>query len=1200
MSSKLSKTSKSDFRKARTQKKLKLQVSYNKYLDDFIKLENKQIYDLAEEIINELNRNPNFDDRMILENKLEAIKKVIDIKMYPNQGVDIDSGINYYPEFRDKNFNKKIFYKQEFLLNKTPKKTKKVNVEELSRQECGSKNFFKLSNGQKFIKTFLSPETPYNGSLLFYGTGVGKTCATISIVEQYMEELIQTNKKVYILLNPSIKANFVKNIFNIEKLKQGKPENQCTGMKYLNLIDYNSNISYDDVKKKVMSIINSRYKFMGYQEFANFIEAIENKSYGSLDEEMKERIVNKKIKNLFSNSILVIDEAHNIKEGGSKKEKILPPILERIISLSENMKLLLLSATPMFDNVTEIRFLLNLLLMNDNRPIIKYKELFDKVGNLTEDGLNNLIFNSRGYISYLRGEDPIKFPIRLYPDIYNHPLIIKNYPEIDIEGNEIPEENRINVLKILGCPMINQQLLDYNTMIETDTKYGAFDQMGIMLSNITFPSTSDSLKMKIGNIGFSNIFSKTKIGNQNGYKIKKTEHNNFLDEDIINSYSSKLYTIFKNIKNKDGIIFIYSQFIHSGILPLALMLEYNGYTFLNGNKEETLLDCPNKKPKISIGGNKLRFIIISGEQSLSKNSYAEYIKLESNNQNGELVKIILGTETAAEGLDFSYIREVHILDPWHHTNKTEQIIGRAVRYCSHINLPFEKRNVIVNLYASTLSLHPNKDIETIDLKTYRTAENKSKQMAKVEYILKQNAVDCNINKESNKFVGEFWDQTVRVKLPFLDKDVYKNVNIADKDGSKICNYRDCDYKCNPDIDLIDNKLVDTYTFKDSLIDSLSYEISIYIKELFKKDFVYDINNILSIIQKKVNIKPLNLINPSIYNALNMLIRNKTVIYDKFNRPGVLEYKGGFYIFKPKLLENSTISYYERVTPSTIKTKKINITKVIDKLSKIKPKIEYNVDDITIKLNDLNLDSINLINYDKKYSAIKKRDLLQRFSKIISFSTNWLDVEDKEALIKFIIQNKDNLNDDQQMIYKRLNNCILYFRRDLNRKDVPEDEIFGYKIVNNNDVRYVRYIKSEDRFTNANALQKNLIFGVNKLKERTHETSIIIGYMEHKMPENKMVLKIRDKTGEGKKGTQIIKGSICGNDGMKKNKIIGYIHKVLGNIKYDLSNKKSLPGKYSLCKELEIYLREFDQNSKEGLRWFYNAEEAIEFGITDKK
>ena len=46
-------------------------------------------------------------------------------------------------------------------------------------------------------------------------------------------------------------------------------------------------------------------------------------------------------------------------------------------------------------------------------------------------------------------------------------------------------------------------------------------------------------------------------------------------------------------------------------------------------------------------------------------------------------------------------------------------------------------------------------------------------------------------------------------------------------------------------------------------------------------------------------------------------------------------------------------------------------------------------------------------------------------------------------------------------------------------------------------------------------------------------------MEEKLPDQKMVLKIRDKTNEGEKGTEKKRGSICGNDGMKKQKIIEF-------------------------------------------------------------
>ena len=163
--------------------------------------------------------------------------------------------------------------------------------------------------------------------------------------------------------------------------------------------------------------------------------------------------------------------------------------------------------------------------------------------------------------------------------------------------------------------------------------------------------------------------------------------------------------------------------------------------------------------------------------------------------------------------------------------------------------------MLVNLYASTLSTNPLNDLETIDLKTYRSAENKSRQMAKVEYLLKKNAVDCNINIEGNKFVGEVWNQNVRVKLPFSDKDVYKNVNISDIDGSKKCNYRECDYKCDPDITNINIGEVNKDTFDDKLIESYIYEISVYIKNLFKEQFIYDLPEIMKNINKIVNLNP---------------------------------------------------------------------------------------------------------------------------------------------------------------------------------------------------------------------------------------------------------------------------------------------------------------------------------------------------------
>ena len=88
------------------------------------------------------------------------------------------------------------------------------------------------------------------------------------------------------------------------------------------------------------------------------------------------------------------------------------------------------------------------------------------------------------------------------------------------------------------------------------------------------------------------------------------------------------------------------------------------------------------------------------------------------------------------------------MDPWYHFNKIEQVIGET-RNCSHKDLPAEKRNVLVYLYAAIIE---GFDKETIDERMYRICERKMKNVSEVEYIIKRNAVDCNLNLYSNRFI----------------------------------------------------------------------------------------------------------------------------------------------------------------------------------------------------------------------------------------------------------------------------------------------------------------------------------------------------------------------------------------------------------------------------------------------------------------
>jgi hypothetical protein len=70
----------------------------------------------------------------------------------------------------------------------------------------------------------------------------------------------------------------------------------------------------------------------------------------------------------------------------------------------------------------------------------------------------------------------------------------------------------------------------------------------------------------------------------------------------------------------------------------------------------------------------------------------------TNNMFGEVIKILMITASGAEGINLRNVRYVHVTEPYWHPVRTEQIIGRARRICSHIDLPEELRTVDVFLY----------------------------------------------------------------------------------------------------------------------------------------------------------------------------------------------------------------------------------------------------------------------------------------------------------------------------------------------------------------------------------------------------------------------------------------------------------------------------------------------------------------------
>jgi hypothetical protein len=230
------------------------------------------------------------------------------------------------------------------------------------------------------------------------------------------------------------------------------------------------------------------------------------------------------------------------------------------------------------------------------------------------------------------------------------------------------------------------------------------------------------------------------------------------NETYLKTYAAKLHRVAELIQKAKGIVMIYSHFIWSGVMPMALVLEHLGYTpyqeesylrkaSIMVNPAETSSDIP-KTP----GRHYAVFCsdpTISGVDGFPK-------KLEAindpKNANGETIKVILMSPVASEGISFQNVREVHILDPWFHLNRLEQVIGRSIRTCSHKQLPLAERNVVVYSHVVQYPASSSKrNQETYDVYTYHLAADKKKKTMEIERVIRDHALDCSIQRHLNYY-----------------------------------------------------------------------------------------------------------------------------------------------------------------------------------------------------------------------------------------------------------------------------------------------------------------------------------------------------------------------------------------------------------------------------------------------------------------
>ena len=960
-----------------------------------------------------------------------------------------------YPHLDDPDFNSKLNLKKEF--NDLQSEQVLYDIEEQSNILCGEKKHFELMPHQQFVKSFLSSQTPYNGLFLYHGLGTGKTCSGISIAEEmrdYMKQMGVT-KRIIIVASPNVQENFKLQLFdkrgltNINGIWNLK---SCTGNKFLKEINPMNmkGLTKENVERLVKRIITRNYLFMGPEQFSNYI----NRTITTLDEDGTTRVLlpNKKqiqaIQKEFSNRLVIIDEIHNIKTVRDIPEKKTTQNLLKLVTHALNLKLLLLSATPMFNSPEEIIWLLNLMNKNDNRTGLKPSDVFDATGNLlVRGGINigkeRLIKKSRGYISYVRGDNPYMYPFRIYPKMFSKTNTMESYTPPRLQLNGIPIIQAIEFLDLYVLPLNKYQsdvylhIINENIDLIQKSKTGlGYHILGSPLQalNIVYPSPSfdsgtqvpyDTL---IGKKGLKRIVQFTK--NKTNFKYKTAileKYGRIFDSELIGNYSHKINNIIKSLDNSEGIVLIYSQYIDGGCVPIALALEEAGFSRAG---RDNLFSEKSKKPFAGY------YSMITGDINLSPNNLNE-IKLATgeDNTNGEKIKVIIISEAGSEGIDLKNIRQIHIMEPWYNLNRQEQIIGRGVRTCSHKLLPFEKRNAQIFLYGTELN---DATVESADMYVYRLAERKAVKMGLITRILKENATDCILNK--NVLTEEMFGTEKDIELG--NKQIIK-YKVGDKPFSSVCDYMStCQYECIPEKLKAD---ATSYTYNEYFINLNIDSIILKIKDIFSLAYIYEKIDIIKEVNH-TNVYSLVQINAALEK---MVTDNSIILFDVLNRPGNLINVGKFYIFQPLSIDNKHISMYDRVNPIEYKNEKIRII-LPDKIGKtensgenifkkLKHKFKYRnlitfipkgieeIDWYKAAGNALNLpkgeaDVLHDETTNKRFIHYF-RDVTDEF-KVSFFISHMIDVislDDKKNLFEYLLEEieKDEYNEETELFRQKL-------------------------------------------------------------------------------------------------------------------------------------------------------------------------------------
>ncbi len=286
----------------------------------------------------------------------------------------------------------------------------------------------------------------------------------------------------------------------------------------------------------------------------------------------------------------------------------------------------------------------------------------------------------------------------------------------------------------------------------------------------------------------------------------------------LEQFSPKYATMLANIRRSPGPVLVYSQFKTLeglGIFAAALRAADEKYLPLDLQKNSA---GEWEIPAVLMEAGRPRYVLYTGDQDLDKRRLllqlynadvaglpprlaeqcTELLAGAPDNRDGRICKVFMITQSGAEGISLFNTRQVHLMEPYWNNVRIQQVIGRAIRLCSHMNLDWDDRTVEVFQYLSVFSEtqragSSGKEVlradagKTTDQMIYEIATQKQKLADGLSDIVQSAAVDCQLHYHEHGAVTQCYafsgaERPMFVTHPDWKKDMVSPIKSAGTTG----------------------------------------------------------------------------------------------------------------------------------------------------------------------------------------------------------------------------------------------------------------------------------------------------------------------------------------------------------------------------------------------------------------------------------